>query len=194
MNTYDGLTLPEGFNREGVIKSINWLAERTAKEGVERALVLNKDGRCVWSSIGNDGSVVAGPDSLMHKAQAFLMLHSHPTPAELSNTDLGAARAFDCNALMAVSRDGSVSWSHGMHRDINPLVWMFMEQGLLSQFKDKPDDMRAIETGEFRDSQVARMNHQAMEYFNNKIHALQDYFVWYGPEMKDLLKQEGITV
>lgn len=195
MNTYDGLTLPAGFDRDSIIKSINWLADRTAKEGKERALIMNSEGRIIWSTLGNDEMVEAGPESLKGRCQSLIMLHSHPTPAELSNMDLSASRAMDAAATFAVSRDGSVSWTHGLKRGVTPFHWMMWEWMMREDLWSKrQEDMRALQTGEFTLSQAARMNHQGIEYFRKQVGALQDYHAFYGPELKELLKKEGIVV
>lgn len=192
MNTYDGLTLPEGFDRDSIIKSINWLSERVQKEGKERALIMNSEGRIIWSTLGTDDEVEAGPKHLIGRCQSFIMMHSHPTPAELSNMDLSAARTMDSAATFAVSIDGSVSWTHGLKRSVNPLTWMFYEFMLKEKWKGK--DREALETGNFTDSQTARMNHEALLFFKKEVGALKDYTVWYGPELTELLKKEGVTV
>lgn len=192
MRDYTGLALPEGFDRNNLLRVIDFLANKTGEEGVERAVLVDHEGYIKWGSQGNERQVQAFPFERMGADNSgFMMLHSHPTPAELSSSDIEAHKTFGAAAIAAVSRDGSVSWTHGFKPEVTYPQFQLARMLAMSVVRTAADNAYFDRDVLPPDSVIARVNHKEMKVFRN---LLKDYTGFYKDELKSMLKKEGVEL
>lgn len=151
----------------------------SAPPGTERLIALDREGKIVMDEQGEEGAGSASVNLGPRKRELFL-IHNHPHVAELSNGDfLSAVRTA---GILAVSPDGTISWSSGIDTGRSYASWLLREHEILDPLFQKygPDpELWTIK-------EVFIANHTFIEHMKE---FYKDYFVRFGPVAQQYLRE-----